>query len=49
MIAAHIGSILIATGFLTMGAIALFLMPTRMLRLVFADRDRELGNPLSHR
>src|SRR5215510_5100958 len=36
MIAAHVGAILIATGLLTMGAVALLLMPARMLRLIFA-------------
>jgi hypothetical protein len=39
MIAAHITAILLVTGLLTMGVIAVFLMPSLMLRVLFGVAD----------
>lgn len=43
MIAAHVGQILIVTGLLTIGAIAFFLMPAAMLKLVFGVAETDLA------
>jgi hypothetical protein len=43
MIAAHVGEILTVTGLLTMGAIAFFLMPAAMLKLVFGVAKPDLA------
>jgi len=42
MIAARLGGILIVTGLLTMGAIAFFLIPAAMLKLVFGITESDL-------
>ena len=43
MIADHISEVLIVTGLLTMGAIAAFLVPANILKLVFGIVDPDAG------
>ena len=43
MLADHVSEILIVTGLLTMGAIAAFLLPANVLKLVFGIDDPDAG------